>query len=363
MRKFLLITNNIAPFRIDWLDELGKYIGNIDMIYFVDSGNVNVPNKQYLKVSPKRSNLIKMDGNIFFSAIQVIKFIDKNQPDFIMFDGYSGIKKIICLILIKLKKKTVLMRIDGGIIQKSENRLKYYFKKFIINQFDFIFSTSKYTDEFLKYYDFPRKKIIRHYFSSVKKENLILFDKYKINRKDDKLNIVTIGKWNHGKGNDLIFEIAKNTTFANYYHIGQVDDGDYYVKKCKKLTNFYFLGFIPNKEIYKYLKSMDIFLFPTRFDVWGLVVNESISCGLAIISSNKTLAGKSLINNNGYIVENEKKEYIKKIKYLNEHRDILENMKKNSFDKREFMTIEYGALNDYNNLEKIRSQYIRNERK
>ena len=49
---------------------------------------------------------------------------------------------------------------------------------------------------------------------------------------------------------------------------------------------------------------MDEIVFPTREDVWGLVINEAMAYGLPIITTDKCIAGLELIKNgeNGYIV-------------------------------------------------------------
>lgn len=50
--------------------------------------------------------------------------------------------------------------------------------------------------------------------------------------------------------------------------------------------------------------AADLFVFPTREDIWGLVVNEALSYGLPVITTNKCLAGVELIEHgeNGYII-------------------------------------------------------------
>jgi glycosyltransferase involved in cell wall biosynthesis len=57
-------------------------------------------------------------------------------------------------------------------------------------------------------------------------------------------------------------------------------------------------------------------VLPTREDIWGLVVNEAMACGLPIITTDRCIAGLELISDgtNGYIVPVEdKKELAKKI--------------------------------------------------
>ena len=43
---------------------------------------------------------------------------------------------------------------------------------------------------------------------------------------------------------------------------------------------------------------------PTREDIWGLVINEAMACGLPVITTDKCIAGLELVENdkNGFIV-------------------------------------------------------------
>jgi len=55
----------------------------------------------------------------------------------------------------------------------------------------------------------------------------------------------------------------------------------------------------------EYYKLADIFVLPTREDIWGLVINEAMAYGLPIVTTNKCNAGLELVKNgiNGYIVQ------------------------------------------------------------
>ena len=45
-------------------------------------------------------------------------------------------------------------------------------------------------------------------------------------------------------------------------------------------------------------------VLPTREDIWGLVINEAMAQGLPVVTTNRCLAGLTLVENgeNGYIV-------------------------------------------------------------
>jgi glycosyltransferase involved in cell wall biosynthesis len=51
----------------------------------------------------------------------------------------------------------------------------------------------------------------------------------------------------------------------------------------------YFAGFAQREGLAAFFALADILVFPTHSDPWGLVVNEAMACGLAVIST--TVAG------------------------------------------------------------------------
>ncbi|NJL10431.1 MAG: glycosyltransferase family 4 protein [Calothrix sp. SM1_7_51] len=72
----------------------------------------------------------------------------------------------------------------------------------------------------------------------------------------------------------------------------------------KKLDNVVFTGFKPEDELVKYYAAADIFVFPTRSDPWGLVLNEAMAVCLPIVCSTAAGAADDLIKDkvNGLIV-------------------------------------------------------------
>lgn len=54
-------------------------------------------------------------------------------------------------------------------------------------------------------------------------------------------------------------------------------------------------GHVSEETLEKFYAAADIFVFPTRRDVWGLVLNEAMSAGLAVVASDGAAAARELI--------------------------------------------------------------------
>lgn len=64
-----------------------------------------------------------------------------------------------------------------------------------------------------------------------------------------------------------------------------------------------FHGFVPRERLPEHLAKASVFLFQTRFDIWGLVLNEAMAASLPVICSPNAGAARDLIINGetGYV--------------------------------------------------------------
>jgi glycosyltransferase involved in cell wall biosynthesis len=71
----------------------------------------------------------------------------------------------------------------------------------------------------------------------------------------------------------------------------------------RRLTNVKFVGFKNQTEIAPYFAMSDVFVLPSGFEPWGLVVNEALCFGLPVIASDKVGATGDLVQPgvNGFI--------------------------------------------------------------
>ena len=72
----------------------------------------------------------------------------------------------------------------------------------------------------------------------------------------------------------------------------------------QNIDDVIFTGWVSEKEKVIYYSIADVFVLPTLEDVWGLVVNEAMCCGLPIITTNAAGCSIDLVENgyNGFIV-------------------------------------------------------------
>ena len=118
--------------------------------------------------------------------------------------------------------------------------------------------------------------------------------------------ILAIGQMIHRKGFDVLLKAAKDLDpETGIYFVGGEAKEEYWkLREELGLKNVHFLGFQKKERLAQYYKAADVFVLPTREDIWGLVINEALAYGLPTITTDRCVAGLELIEDgiNGYVV-------------------------------------------------------------
>ena len=122
----------------------------------------------------------------------------------------------------------------------------------------------------------------------------------------EKTCFLAIGQFIHRKGFDVLLKAAAELPKdAGIYLVGGEPTEEYIaLRRDLGLENVHFLGFQNKETLVKYYKAADVFVLPTREDIWGLVVNEAMAYGLPVITTDRCVAGLELVEEGvtGYIV-------------------------------------------------------------
>lgn len=145
-----------------------------------------------------------------------------------------------------------------------------------------------------------------------------------------KLNIAFVGNINKLKGFDAFLKVAEKLhNKFNFIAIGNSHYDENYMNEAKKHVNF--KGFLDRDSLNDLYKEIDLLLFPTLCDGFGMVQLEAMSFGIPVISSSNC-AEVVIDNKNGFIT-NDTDEIIDKINYLNENRKQLKEFSDNSLNR------------------------------
>ena len=309
-KKVLFITNIPAPYRVDFYNELGKKVDLTVIFEAKGASNQGIRFNWNLDSIQNFEAIFLSDGDIRERKIdfRIFKYLKKNRYDEIVATNYSYFTEMVALLYLKIMRIPYYMETDGGLIKPEENILKKLYKRFLVSGAKGYFSPSKESDSYLIYYGAKKNRIYRYPFTSIKDEDIIpevLSNNEKKEYKNrlgmnESIIILGVGQFIYRKGWDILLEAAnllpKNIGF---YIVGSDATSEYLKKKSEYgLDNVHFSGFKTKTELEDYYRAADIFVLPTREDIWGLVVNEAISFGLPVITTDKCNAGLELIAGN-----------------------------------------------------------------
>lgn len=174
--------------------------------------------------------------------------------------------------------------------------------------------TSEKTKEYFIYYGANSKLIRKYPFTSLYHKNILeqpvsAKEKKQIRIRlgilEDKV-VLSVGQFIYRKGFDILLKAkASLADDVGIYIIGGTETKEYRaIVEDLKLQNIHFLPFMKSESLTEYYKASDVFAFPTREDIWGLVINEAAAYGLPIITTNRCIAGEEIIEDgvNGFLI-------------------------------------------------------------
>ncbi len=325
MKRVLFVVNIPSPYRVDFFNELGK---ECNLTVAFEGTKASNRNSKWVGEKAKNFKAIYFDGvrvrSEAFLSFQVLKVLNQDW-DFIFLGGYSTPTLMLAIESLKMKKKPFILEVDGGFVA-ADSRIKYLTKRHLISAASAWMSTGEKTTDFLVHYGAERSKCYFYPFSSIKEGDILLSEvkelggfreererirkesKKKIGFQREKL-ILAVGQIIPRKGYDILLQGANLLGDESEIIIvgGNATKQLLTILDANHLQNVRFIDFLSKSELAEYYKAADLFVHPTREDIWGLVINEALAFGLPIITTDRCLAGLELIRDgfNGKIVEAE----------------------------------------------------------
>ena len=350
--KVLWLTNIPSPYRVDFFNELGT---QCELTVLFERFNSSERNQKwqtddFVNFNGIILNGINMDTDKAF-CFSVGKWLKKDAFDIIVISNVATPTGILAIEIMNFKGIPFVIEGDGG-FAKAGKGLKENFKRHLIKSAQKWFSTGGTHTEYYLTYGAKKEEIYVYPFTSIHSrdiENKVLNceDKKQLKQKLDIVEekaIISVGQFIHRKGFDLLLQAAlripKN---CGIYIIGGDATPEYIDFKTKyKLQNVHFIGFKNKDELKEYYKACDLFVLPTREDIWGLVINEAMAHGLPIITTDRCIAGLEIVDDeNGRIVSVDSvDEIVNGINTILSDPEMMSNMSKSSLEKIRYYTIE-----------------------
>lgn len=301
----------------------------------------------------------------------IINVLRQEIYDVIIVEQYASPTSIMAINYLFKHKIPFVINADSGFPNESESIMLKRFKSGLISKASLWITGGVGGAKYIEYYGGKKDQIKKFKFSPYSSEDqpdhLITDIEKKKAREElgisEEKVIVTAGQQIHRKGFDtLLRAVIDEPEYVGTYIIGGSPN-----KECQEvlrmypMSNVHFPGFMSKDLLKKYYCAADIFVFPTRYDIWGYPINEALSFGLPIITTKQCNAGVELIVNgvNGFLLECEDiaglTEKINVLLYDNEMRT---NMGYTNYLKSK----EYNSEKMAESVFQILYEYVRNKK-
>lgn len=360
--KLLFITNLPSPYRVDFFNELGKMV-DLTVCYERKSSSerdekwINQSKRTYTEIYAVAKN-IGVDRSVGLGIAKELK----QKYDYVIITGFSSPSVILAILYCQIHNIPYIMEDDGGLVNPYGEKHKLI-KKLLLRKVLAYFTTTDENIYTMIQLGVKENAIYKYPFSSVMNKDIEeeILKKKNVNQirklldiKEKKV-VLAVGQFIDRKGFDVLLKAFSGMPAdCGLYFVGGKPTGQYLDIVTKKdIKNVHFIGFKSKNELKDYYAAADIFVHPTREDIWGLVVNEAMAAGLPVITTNRCGAGLELIRNNenGYLIEVEDVEHLReKMKIILYNDELKRTMEENAIATIANYTVEKMAEWHFNRL-------------
>ncbi len=316
-KKVLFITNIPSPYRVDFFNEFGKYVDLTVLFEGKTAERYGIRFDWNLESIENFRAVFLSEGDYVEERLDrgIFKHLKKGVYDEIIATNYSYRTEMAGIVWMKLRGIPYYMETDGGIV-RAENFLKRALKKFLVSGAKGYFSPSASSDDYLAFYGAPREKILRYPFTSLRERDILPSPPTAAEKENcrkelgmpEKKILLGVGQFIPRKGFDVLLDACldlKDKQEIGLYLVGGVPTDEYLAAAEKLLPmQVHFVPFQDRERVSLYYRAADIFVLPTREDIWGLVVNEAMAHGLPVLTTAACVAGLALVEDgkNGFLV-------------------------------------------------------------
>ena len=323
--KIFFFTNIIAPYRIGLYNKLNEYLKGDIKFYFDRKNETNrkwsineddldfnykIKKSLFYKKVSKATNDSKLHRFIYF-PFYIFSVVLRERPKIILSNEF-GLRTLFTLISGKLvRAKIIVLSEVTELTERNISTLKIKFRKFLSKHLDGGIAHGKQSFNYLLQLGFSKQSLTispnsidNSYFENLSNKISKEEARRELRLPEQKFIFLYVGQFIQRKGLDLLVSsIKKNSKEIEFKNVIFVFVGgskqemekvaDKNISKCIKIFNFK-----DTKDLSYFYKAADCFIFPTRNDVWGLVVNEAVACNLSVAVSKYAGCADDLIENN-----------------------------------------------------------------
>jgi glycosyltransferase involved in cell wall biosynthesis len=326
--KTIIIESIMTPFELARFNVINDKLDNNLFVFFQDqldisrhwrlnTGNVRFQYKILpdIPIRMGRTDLFTLHLN--YSTYSELMRID---PDVVISCGWDSLAAYLSYAYCKKYRKKYILWAGSTINEPSWRRaLSRPLVRFLVGNSDACIAYGTRAKEYLMSIGTNEDKIFMGW-NSIDNSHFEAKSRISDHEKDRlkaqlKINtrmvILYVGQLIERKGIHDLFDafslLKKQTTDVTLLIVGSGKEEPALKKRVLEegIPDVVFSGYIDYDQLPKYFGLSDVFVLPSSEEVWGLVINEAMACGLPVITTNKVGASVDLVKDgvNGFVIK------------------------------------------------------------
>lgn len=318
----LLVTNIPNPYRIVLFNKVSQRLHETGIRLLVMFGAATYSRRKYqlhehnmlFEKQILKSTTLHFGNNehTYFFYQGLCRSILKIRPKVVIASGFNIATFKIALLSFFLPFRIIIW--SGSIVRKGRNDspARTLFRKCLLQRSKSFIVYGTQAGNYLKSLGVPSSRI----FTAINTVDTRFFEEETLKLRKSKplkppYHFCTIGYFSKRKNGIAILQVIKKLSERNSEFVldvvgegSDLENMKAFVQENNLSQHVIFHGYKQQHELPGILANSIAFLFQTDFDIWGLVLNEAMSSGLACLSSVNAGATEDLIvhGKNGFAV-------------------------------------------------------------
>lgn len=327
-KKLTFITNIPSPYNLDLFEALASR-ARLSVYYYssIESErlwSLRIESDNYVSKVFKKDIIHhffqRINRNLYFNFQCVQVAFTNNSEFFVLGGNYFAPNTLLLLLVLRFRRKKVFWY--GEKLLSSSSTLKNLLKRVLISPINLftkaIFAVGE--GAISSYRSYGYKKPIFNTPYSINNSRFGKKSNYK-HPEQDKIIFLASGSLIYRKGYDLAIQAFnllddRIKSRVEYWILGDGPLLTYLQSLSNPGLTVRFMGFVEPSDIPKYFNSASAFLLTSRYDGWGVVINEAMAAGLPLIVTNTCGAAEYVSDEGGFVVNCDADEISSKIAYL-----------------------------------------------
>ena len=262
---------------------------------------------------------------------QEISVINSFGPDIIYVAGWNH--KFYLTLAKEFKKKSipVITGMDNHWQGSAKQQIASLFARFYLKHyFDYIWVPGAWQFSYALKLGFAKEQVLSGLYSA---DVEYFLNPYPVQRK----RFLFVGRLVHHKGVDLLLRSFSEFCKSEHgWELMIVGNGEAkLVAEIQQTPNAVHIPFIDPVSLKTLLQEGGVFVLPSRYEAWGVVVHEAAASGMPIIASSQCGATANFVKNyyNGYVFKPKSDALLSAMKRIASHdKELLLSMSQRSFE-------------------------------